>query len=152
MEDENFILKHSKEGLLSCAAAGKNTVGSQFFITLTNDLDYLDGKHVVFGRVIDGMDVVRRIEKVKISEENNRPVDEVVIKNCGELKLKKKPKKEKKETAPVAQQNYQPRSREFIYDDNDTRYEPYRDGGGYYNRRDRYEPGFKGRGSRKFDD
>ncbi|GMM31836.1 peptidylprolyl isomerase [Martiniozyma asiatica (nom. inval.)] len=80
--DENFIHKHTTPGLLSMANAGPNTNGSQFFIT-TVPCPWLDGKHVVFGRVIEGLDIVQKIEG--FGSNSGRTQTEIKITNSGEL-------------------------------------------------------------------
>ncbi|XP_042399543.1 peptidyl-prolyl cis-trans isomerase CYP40-like isoform X1 [Zingiber officinale] len=82
-EDENFIIKHERKGMLSMANSGSNTNGSQFFITTTRT-SHIDGKHVVFGKVLKGMGVVRSIEHTPVGDADY-PTMDVVITDCGEL-------------------------------------------------------------------
>jgi peptidylprolyl isomerase len=80
--DENFSVKHTKPGLLSMANSGKNTNGSQFFIT-TAETSWLDGKHVVFGEVVDGYDLVQTIEGYGSS--SGTPSATITIADCGTI-------------------------------------------------------------------
>jgi len=80
--DENFEIKHDQPGLLSMANSGPNTNGCQFFIT-TTATPFLNNKHVVFGKVIDGMDIVRMIENTRTLRD--KPTQDVNIAQCGEM-------------------------------------------------------------------
>jgi len=81
-EDENFSLKHTGPGILSMANAGPNTNGSQFFLC-TAKTSWLDGKHVVFGSVVEGMEVVKKVES--FGSQSGKTSAKVLVADCGQL-------------------------------------------------------------------
>lgn len=101
--DESFQRKHTVQGLLSMANRGPNTQSSQFFIT-TRPTPHLDGKHVVFGRVVSGYEVVQAIENQPV-DDRDHPLHTVMIAHSGELVLKR---------PPQTQRKHDPRSAEYV--------------------------------------
>ena len=89
-KDENFKFRHGTVGSLSMANAGPNTNGSQFFIT-TVKTPWLDGKHVVFGRVVEGLELVKKIEA--LGTRSGKPRATINIADCGEIKPRQKKSK-----------------------------------------------------------
>uniref|UniRef100_A0A3B3Q6K1 Peptidyl-prolyl cis-trans isomerase n=1 Tax=Paramormyrops kingsleyae TaxID=1676925 RepID=A0A3B3Q6K1_9TELE len=81
-DDENFQLKHEGPGILSMANAGQNTNGSRFFIC-TEKTEWLDGKHVVFGNVVEGFHIVRKMKSYGRS--SGKCTAKIVIADCGQL-------------------------------------------------------------------
>ncbi|CAF4818191.1 unnamed protein product [Pieris macdunnoughi] len=94
-EDETFELKHERPFLLSMANRGKDTNGSQFFIT-TQPAPHLDNVHVVFGQVVNGATLVRQLEALPV-DRNARPLQDIIVTNCGQLVKLKAGKKRKQD-------------------------------------------------------
>ncbi|KIL65929.1 hypothetical protein M378DRAFT_186290 [Amanita muscaria Koide BX008] len=85
--DENFKLRHTTPGILSMANAGKDTNGQQYSLFITTVVtSWLDGRHVVFGKILDGMDIVKAIENVPKGS-GDKPKEDVIIVDCGELPI-----------------------------------------------------------------
>ena len=82
-DDENYIYCHCRRGLLTMDNEGKNTNNSKFLITLKY-IPWFDGKHVVFGQIIEGMEIIKEIEELETDNED-RPLNNVIIENCGEI-------------------------------------------------------------------
>ena len=85
--DENFIIPHLGAGFLSMANYGPNTNGSQFFITFAKT-PWLDGRHTVFGKVLEGMDILSKVEALKTNRRDT-PLLEVKITDAGSLPVEK---------------------------------------------------------------
>lgn len=80
-DDEPFNLTHNQPGMLSMANSGPNTNNSQFFVTI-KETPWLDNKHVVFGIIISGFDIIKRIESIDVND-NDKPLQNVIITKCG---------------------------------------------------------------------
>jgi len=81
-EDENFVVKHSEPGIVSMANSGRNSNGGQFFITLVK-APWLDGRHVAFGKVTEGLDIIDKIQAAGTC--SGAPRQTIIISDCGEL-------------------------------------------------------------------
>ncbi|KAJ8664210.1 hypothetical protein QAD02_010812 [Eretmocerus hayati] len=114
-KDENFIYKHDKPFLLSMANRGKDTNGSQFFIT-TQPSPHLDDIHVVFGQVVSGQDVVSHIEGLPV-DKKSRPLQDAKVVNCDSESEKSRKKKSKKKKWSESEDNGVPEQKKNKVDD-----------------------------------
>jgi len=101
--DEKFHYRHTERGLLSMANAGRNTNSSQFFITFDAQ-SHLDGKHVIFGKVRKGNDIIDRLED--LGHHTGKPQERVLISDCGEVRLKKRSRSSEQEVEARARKAF----------------------------------------------
>ncbi|AOA64458.1 Peptidyl-prolyl cis-trans isomerase [Komagataella phaffii CBS 7435] len=102
--DENFVLKHDRLGRVSMANSGKDTNGSQFFIT-AKATSWLDGHHVVFGQLVDGFEVFSSIIKTPTNSRDNKPTAKIMIKNATVKEVDESDIKSKQTDSPKAEES-----------------------------------------------
>ena len=116
-DDENYNYGHCRRGLLTMDNDGKNKNNSKFLITL-NHIPWFDGKHVVFGQVINGMEIIEQIENIE-TDKDDKPLTKIIIINCGEINKNdikidiNSPTTEKEENNIIEDNNKNEEAKEF---------------------------------------